>query len=359
MQLFATASMENSLVLGPELNFQGILNSLKSLVVVSTGDPWQLLMHDLARRTEGCIDSPEYSSSMCGFGSDAPDCVPLNGCGSSFSYLFFISLAVVTQLLFANLFIAVIIEACNDAVSLNYGNSGTQKDDEIGLTAAEYKNFCKKWATYDVDLEETLGEESVFLVVAELEYPLGFGLDKDEIRRWKADRAKIPKLLMKEAFEIMHLDEREGALASNGVSQELYQLNEITTALGHRLFHILYKEALAKVAVPKEETPIEKAERERGIALSIVQSRVIVARTAENRHEKNIRQESLRELNVQKNIGRRSLRDLQHDKTPPLSPHIAPDSTNPALVKEIDISNPSIGESETLQHFTIGQKILI
>ena len=151
IQLFSKVALKEAL--HHRANFQTFYLALVTLFRCSTGEYWNELMHDLAGRDpnsegEPCVDEPEYDPAYCGFeGSDWETCKPLNGCGrGAWSYVYFMSFAIIVSFVFVNLFVTVILEtfevATKNALETKVQIEGSQKQ---GMNPAEYSFFCALW----------------------------------------------------------------------------------------------------------------------------------------------------------------------------------------------------------------------
>ena len=75
-----------------------------TLFRMSTGEDWQEIMYDCARKRSilfQCVDNQAYEEQQ----RDG-----INGCGTPIAYIYFISYMLVVSLIFLNLFIAIILE---------------------------------------------------------------------------------------------------------------------------------------------------------------------------------------------------------------------------------------------------------
>jgi len=189
-------------------NFASCLDAILTLFRCATGEAWNSLMYELASRQPGCHPDLQWAANICGFeGSDEYDCVPINGCGTEFSYPFFIVFELLVSFVFLNLFIGVILEGFEEANSVEKGN---QQETEVKkadgedrsnrtvaanqlseaqpettesseITEREYERFCGMWVEFDQDLDWLLPEEDLARFIKKLgqeRHPMGWHEDK-------------------------------------------------------------------------------------------------------------------------------------------------------------------------------------
>jgi hypothetical protein len=135
-------------------NFQSFEVALVTLFRCSTGEYWNELMHDLADRSpdafgNACVDEPDYDPTYCGFeNANAETCTPLNGCGrGAWSYIYFMSFAIIVAFVFVNLFVTVILETF-EVASQNAAETKVLKSESTekqGMDPSEYSFFCAVW----------------------------------------------------------------------------------------------------------------------------------------------------------------------------------------------------------------------
>ena len=142
-------------------------------------------LHD--RLSFECEREPTYAPQVCEWrtypdSSYATDCVPINGCGSSSAYPFFITFSVLVSFVFINLFIAVIIEGTSQSSDIENGNSTAeaQAGESVGLTEEEYVAFTTEWVKHDVQVTRQVDEHGLFKLLAKLDEPLGYGLGEPD-----------------------------------------------------------------------------------------------------------------------------------------------------------------------------------
>jgi hypothetical protein len=91
-------------------NFRTVGAAMLVWIRCSTGEGWNLIMHEAANR-DNCVVDPVFDPQICGFssfsGSGVSPCVPLTGCGGQAAYPIFLLFSSLVTFVFVNLFIAV------------------------------------------------------------------------------------------------------------------------------------------------------------------------------------------------------------------------------------------------------------
>jgi len=97
-------------------NFQSIGGAILYLFRCSTGEDWNKIMHELAltSETSSCIDDQDYSVMKA-------NNLVVMGCGSTFSYIYFLSFTIIIAWLIMNLSVAAVIEGLENAKDENTG----------------------------------------------------------------------------------------------------------------------------------------------------------------------------------------------------------------------------------------------
>ena len=112
-------------------NFQTFPMALLTLFRVSTGDNWELLMNDYARPYSldfHCQQDPSYDDY-------AANGFTTQGCGTAFSYFYFVTFMLIVTLIFLNLFVAIILE----------GFESTSEIEEQRVSEANVEGFLDAW----------------------------------------------------------------------------------------------------------------------------------------------------------------------------------------------------------------------
>lgn len=159
VQLFATVALSNNI--DTHANFQDFGTAFLFLFRSATGEAWDACMHDLASRTDGCVEYPSYDQNMCGF-NNIEGCVPLNGCGNPVAYAFFCSFTLLVTYVMLNVTIAVILE----------GFSLSHEDEEPLFEPELLQEFQTKWSYVDPRATGFIRVTRMNALVAMLEAPL-------------------------------------------------------------------------------------------------------------------------------------------------------------------------------------------
>ena len=164
VQLFGKVAYYDTLDV--HINFRTFGNALLSLLRFSTGENWNGFMHAVAHNEDGCVNDPPYDRDMCGFrdgGVDHPGCVPLNGCGSSASYAYFVFFNLTIAFVFLNLFIGVILDGF-----------AASKEQGCAISAAEFEQFQLHWAKFDPEANGFMRTSAIKEFIRTLFAPWGF-----------------------------------------------------------------------------------------------------------------------------------------------------------------------------------------
>jgi hypothetical protein len=171
VQFFAKSAFVESY--NVHANFRTFGTAIVTLLRLCTGEAWGNFMYDIADSIQDCRDDPDYDASMCGF-NDGPGCVPLDGCGTSIAFPYFISFTLLVGFVYLNLFIGYILE----------GFSAASKREE-GIRPQDFPKFAEHWSKYDPEASCYIAVTKLYEFVYTLYSPLGFGSDpnvsKEEI----------------------------------------------------------------------------------------------------------------------------------------------------------------------------------
>jgi voltage-dependent calcium channel L type alpha-1D len=159
VQMFATVALGDNI--DTHTNFQNFGTAFLFLMRAATGEAWNACMHDLASSSAGCVESPSYDPTMCGF-NNSEGCVPLNGCGNPIAYIFFCSFTLLITYVMLNVTIAVILE----------GFSLSHEDEEPLFEPELLQEFQSKWSCVDPRASGFIRVARVWALVALLEPPL-------------------------------------------------------------------------------------------------------------------------------------------------------------------------------------------
>lgn len=130
-----------------------------------TGEGLPQFMYDASFDRSGCLDVPVYDSSYCGF-NDIPGCIPLNGCGSTYIYPYFMSFTLIVTFCILNLFIGIVIDGFKEA---NDSKKTVKPDDII--------NFSNHWSNFDLNATRFITMDDLEIFVLSLPAPLGMYLN--------------------------------------------------------------------------------------------------------------------------------------------------------------------------------------
>ena len=263
--------------------FQDFFTAMLTLVTVSTGESWNILMYDIAgantydQLSYQCESEPTYSPQVCEWrtypdSSYDADCVPINGCGSASAYPFFITFSVLVSFVFVNLFIAVIIEGTSQSSDIETGNSTAeaQAGDSVGLTEDEYVAFTTEWVKHDPRVDREVDEPGLFKLLAKLDAPLGFGLGEPD-----------STVAMRQRIAELHLPHKMKTVTDameNETALKVYEFDAVCLGLAKRVLSMLVAaEASEKgILLPEEmdaedgdvETDRVEADRARDAAIA-------------------------------------------------------------------------------------------
>ena len=147
-------------------NFRSFDNSLMLLLRCVTGEGWNLIMLDLG------MDSP-FNGVDCEEIQTYDDWQKdgVVGCGSSFTYLFFFTFVVLSQMVFINLFIAFVLQA----YMISYEENSSM------VTIEHYAQLTKLWSEYDPKGSGLIEPQDIAFLVFELDEPLGKSEDYQDI----------------------------------------------------------------------------------------------------------------------------------------------------------------------------------
>lgn len=158
INLFATVMYRD--VYNEQNNFRNIFDALLLLIRWLTGEDWNLIMHELARsdphNDKECVNNQTYEEMQ----ADG-----ILGCGSAFSYPFFISYFILNAIIILDLSIGVFITALREARQLR----------ESMFNQNQINNFIKLWADYDPDSTKLIHVDQLLFLIFELPIPYGWG----------------------------------------------------------------------------------------------------------------------------------------------------------------------------------------
>ena len=174
VSLFAQVKLQTDL--NSHANFKSFTRSFITLFRASTGEGWNDIMHDLSRSRGplfDCINNPTYDDY-------AANDYNTIGCGVNYATFFFTSFILIVQLIFLNLFIAIILQGFD---FMNKKANRILKDEVL----LEYK---VQWAKFDPKGTGFIKTQNLSTFLLKIGSPLGFdpataankGRQKDFIR---------------------------------------------------------------------------------------------------------------------------------------------------------------------------------
>jgi Ion transport protein len=206
INLFPFTKLQSTLNI--DSNFQNFGTSFITLLKISTGENWNVLMKDASRDPQpnfACIEISSYEDYLkYGIKMNFLDYLGLNGCGNWTAGLFFIVFQVIFTLILLNLFIAIILQAFDES----------SKTEKAKIRNSDYDAFKALWKEYDPDGTSFLNVADIDKFMIRLNPPLG---DKKFII--KAERMKF---ILRADFQLYTLPGKEGYY---------YQFNDILLQL--------------------------------------------------------------------------------------------------------------------------------
>ena len=166
MDLFGTIKYSTSI--NEISNFNNFSHAFVLLIKILTGDGWSQVMNDIAFKSEGCYDLQTYTELIN---------IGPQGCGSWYSYPFFLSFILINRMVIMNLFIAVVVETFM---------TKTCKSDKIDEKQLEI--FYQLWGYYDKEVRYCLAPTDFVLLMLELEFPLGLNGDPEFVNEYDKKR---------------------------------------------------------------------------------------------------------------------------------------------------------------------------
>merc|ERR1719506_1038881 len=164
VQLFAKVKYGDAL--NEQANFQTFGSAMMMLFRSATGENWNGVMYDLGNQDDcRAQDLISWDDKYCGFSSDSSTCIPLDGCGNSAAFVYYVSFTLFVTFVFFNLFIAVILEA---------SEISTEAEEE-SLSDEHLTQFMKQWVRYDINDHRSITVDNLRKLLQDLDTPLGFG----------------------------------------------------------------------------------------------------------------------------------------------------------------------------------------
>ena len=212
MNLFGNVMRNNAL--SSNLNFETFGTSFISLFVVATGDSWETIMYSCLQKYSifyKCISNPSYSDYEKA-GNTTVGC----GANQAATLLFFYSYFLFVNLIFLNLFIAIILQGFED----------TQNKDNRLFNQQSLDHFRDVWAKYDPDATTFLKISRIKDMLFDLGSPLGWDVSyKDNESLQDKFIASLDLPIYNNFSDYMFMDVLE-ALALRIVVQEQLELEK-------------------------------------------------------------------------------------------------------------------------------------
>jgi hypothetical protein len=145
-------------IISEKWNFKNFINSFLILIRISSGEGWSTILHEASYERDGKFDC-KYESEMT-----YDEIYNQNiGCGTIYSFPFFISFVIFSTLMFLNFFSAVISTAMNDTYVTNL--------DELKI--GEINKFKNKWIKYDKKCTGFMKIDKLHKFFYSIGHPLG------------------------------------------------------------------------------------------------------------------------------------------------------------------------------------------
>ncbi|GAB6022011.1 hypothetical protein CHUAL_006163 [Chamberlinius hualienensis] len=155
MQVFGNVRLDSSNGINRHNNFQTFISGLMLLFRCATGEGWQTIMLACTANKTCAPSESESEHDQTG---------PPQTCGSSLSYLYFVSFIFFCSFLMLNLFVAVIMD------NFDY----LTRDSSI-LGAHHLDEFVRVWAEYDPNATGLIHYTEMYDMLRNMDPPLGFG----------------------------------------------------------------------------------------------------------------------------------------------------------------------------------------
>eukprot|EP00347_Sterkiella_histriomuscorum_P013361 403365010 len=159
--VFLFADVKRNGVMNDVINFENFFNAFLTLFVISTGDAWDQIMDAFTQPnsiTYQCINFPSYLDYLENQGQTA-------GCGlGATAMIFFYSYVLFVNLIFLNLFIAIILQGFED----------TQRKENRMFNNDSLAHFRKIWSDFDPEATTFIPIAQLKPLLFKLGLPLGF-----------------------------------------------------------------------------------------------------------------------------------------------------------------------------------------
>ena len=161
-------------------NFRRFDLAMLMLLRCVTGEDWNLIMYELANKEDCKLDQTYEEIQVEG----------LQGCGSSTSFIFFLSFMVILSFLIMNLTVAAVLEGLD-----------TARKENLGIVSGDVlDNFIALWKDYDPKASGWLTVDNLVFLLSELDEPLGRRKKENNVKDEEFDDDTIANSSEKERY---------------------------------------------------------------------------------------------------------------------------------------------------------------
>jgi len=168
MNLFATIEIQpyDSGILPKWIpDFTNFPGSLLTLIQCAMLQKWDHYMLELAEVKDGCSYTQTYEDIQSS---------GIKGCGTYWSYVYFMSFIIIVPMMIMNVFLAVVVEGYLESL----------KEQEAVINPNQMEELLDKWAEYDPEGSGFLTPENMAFLLYELHPPIGL---KDDSVQFEYD----------------------------------------------------------------------------------------------------------------------------------------------------------------------------
>ena len=156
MNLFYNLKYQD--IIDENWNFKNFINSILTLIRVTSGGSWNTIMHESIIERDGIIDC-KYKREMS-FNELYKENI---GCGSFLGFPYFISFIILSMIMFIEFFSAVISCAMDDTYAMNLDEMKT----------GDINKFKNKWAAVDKKCTGFMNVDKLQKFIYKIGHPLG------------------------------------------------------------------------------------------------------------------------------------------------------------------------------------------
>lgn len=146
-------------------DFTQFSGSLLTMIQCAMLQKWDHYMFELAEVKEGCSYTQSYEDIQIS---------GIKGCGTPWSYVYFLSFIIIVPLTVMNLFLAVVVEGYLESL----------KEQEAVINPCQMEELLDKWAEYDPEGTGFMTPENMAFLLYELNPPIGL---KDDSVQFEYD----------------------------------------------------------------------------------------------------------------------------------------------------------------------------